>query len=117
MTRRTSRWGRFKLNAFVFEAVVYGDVGSQCVKDVMAFLSQVFIIEAKHDYSSNCIEYTGISSLFEPLEDGAIIPWYSIEITRTTEELPDGSYQHRHSVGSVTKVDGCSRCGYPAPDK
>ena len=74
------RYGNFKISMTLIES--HPDV----VRKVMG---KCIITRAEFVWASNCIEYTAISDLFEPIKDGMEIPNYNITINEDKEIKAD----------------------------
>lgn len=41
------------------------------------------IVRAEHCIMDGCVHYEGVCRLFEPVEEGRLIPWYKVRLERT----------------------------------
>jgi hypothetical protein len=111
MKQYTSRWGRFKITGPLFETIRHGGPDTEAFKSVMALMSQIFIVEARHHPFEDSVEYMGISPLFDEVKEGEVAPEYMLEGVSSVEELPDGSHSYKYEVKSFKRIKGCPRCG------
>jgi hypothetical protein len=74
-----NRIGRFKIADMVL--VCAHDTEGIGFRSVMSIMSKVLVVEARRHWAGAYVEYTGISRLFDEVEEGDLIPEYELEST------------------------------------
>lgn len=80
MTRAGVRWGRWRMSGPVLEMVKNAAFGGEWdgVAGLLEFNGRTIVMRANDHVADDCIEYWGVSPLFDPVEEGAEIPLYEV---------------------------------------
>ena len=54
--------------------------------DVMVVMSHCLILRAEHHVMSNVVEYWGCSELFDKIEEGYVMPEYTLTVKETMQD-------------------------------
>src|SRR5512139_3047689 len=112
MQRYSSRMGRFYIEGHMLQAIRFGGPESPELKQALALMGQVFIVEARHVGYMDRLEYIGVSELFDELQEGDRIPEYILEgqSIAVKDEQTGESHVH-YEVKAFQRAPCCSFCG------